>query len=596
MPRARLRKYAPCWCVLVITLFVAQLAATPAWAHETEDAASKPAYEVKVEFDRRIPMRDGVTLSADVYRPDAPGRFPVILSRTPYLKTPRDKESLERQRSYAAKGYVVVIADVRGRGDSEGTFVAYRDEGRDGHDAIEWCAAQPWSTGKVGTVGGSYTAKNQWLAALEQPPHLAAMVAMVCPSDPFVEWPTGVPIPMDISWHHFTSGHLLQSLDAVAWDKVHRHLPLLTMDEAVGRPLPYWRLMFEHAQLDDWWEPQRYQNKFDRVRVPVLHLSGWYDDEQVGTPLNFMGMRAHAATEDVRKSQKLIMGPWPHNINSQPTKLGEVDFGPAAKIDLPATVLRWFDHWLKGIDTGMMKEAPVRIFVMGANRWRDEQEWPPASAKPVTYFLHGQGRANSLFGDGTLSTAEPTDEPRDRYTSDPNMPVPFVTEPTFAQIGGPDDYRPVERRDDVLVYTTSPLTEDTEVTGPVRVRLFAASSAVDTDFMAKLLDVWPEGYAQRLCDGMVRARFREGMDKPSLIEPGRTYAYEIDCWNTSQLFKKGHSIRLEIASSGFPKYDRNPNTGAPLGKSADVKTAEQTVFHDKEHPSQLVLPVVAAKP
>jgi putative CocE/NonD family hydrolase len=539
-----------------LVLSLPLLVATPPAAHADEPSAkaSKPIHQVKVEFDRRIPMRDGVTLSADIYRPDAPCRFPVILTRTPYLKSPRDKDGLDRLRHFAARGYVYVAADVRGRGDSGGSFVPYIDDGRDGFDAIEWCGTQDWSTGKVATVGGSYTAKNQWLAAVEQPPHLAAMVTMVTPSDPFVEWPTGVPIPMDISWHHFTSGHMLQNLDAVSWDKVHRHLPLVTMDEAVGRPLPYWREMFEHARLDDWWEPQRYQNKFDRVKVPVLHLSGWYDDEQVGTPLNFAGMVAHAATKEIRQSQKLIMGPWPHSIASQPTRLGEVDFGPDARIDLSATLLRWYDHWLKGIDTGLMNEPPVRIFVMGANKWRDENEWPPARTKFVKYFLHSRGRANSLFGDGALGPAEPAgDEREDHYSSDPERPVPFITEPTFAQIGGPDDYRPVERRDDVLVYTTEPLAEDTEVTGPVRAHLFAASSARDTDFTAKLLDVWPDGFSQRLCDGMVRARFREGMDKPSLIEPGKAYAYDIDCWTTSQVFKKGHSIRLEIASTAFPK-------------------------------------------
>ena len=581
----------------LVPLLAVSLLPTPrVRADDPNPRASKPSHQVKVEFDRRIPMRDGVTLSADVYRPDAEGRFPVIISRTPYLKSPRDKEGLERLRYFAARGYVCVVADVRGRGDSGGIFIPYRDEGKDGFDAIEWCSAQPWSTGKVATVGGSYTGKNQWLAAVLQPPHLTAMIAMVTPSDPFVEWPTGVPIPMDISWHHFTSGHALQNLDAVAWDKVHRHLPLLTMDEAVGRPLPFWREMFEHAQLDDWWEPQRYQNKFDRVKVPVLHLSGWYDDEQVGTPLNFAGMVAHAPSEDVRRSQKLIMGPWPHNVTSQPTKLGEVDFGPTAKIDLPGTMLRWYDHWLKGIDTGMLSEPPVRIFVMGANTWRDEHEWPPARAKFVKYFLHGRGRANSLYGDGGLSTTEPgSDEREDRYSSDPERPVPFITEPTFAQIGGPDDYRPVERRDDVLVYTSAPLQEDTEVTGPVRAHIFAASSAKDTDFTAKLLDVWPDGFAQRLCDGVVRARFREGMEKPSLIEPGKVYSYEVDCWTTSQVFKRGHSIRLEIASTAFPKFDRNPNTGEPLGKSSELKRADQTIYHDKDHPSHILLPVVGTK-
>jgi putative CocE/NonD family hydrolase len=584
--------------LIALTAAVGVLGWQGAWVRADAPRAelSKPDHEVKVEFDRRIPMRDGVALSADIYRPDATGRFPVILSRTPYLKAPRDKEGLERLRYFATRGYAMVVVDVRGRGDSGGEFVPYRDDGRDGFDTIEWTAAQPWSTGKVGTLGGSYTGKNQWLAALEQPPHLAAMVAMVTPSDPFVEWPTGVPIPMDISWHHFTSGHALQSLDAVAWDKIHRHLPLRTMDEAMGRPLHYWREMFDHAGLDAWWEPQRYQNKFDRVRVPVLHISGWYDDEQIGTPLNYAGMVAHGATEEIRRSQKLLMGPWPHNVVAQPTKLGDVDFGTSAKIDLPAILLRWFDHWLKGIDTGVMREPPVRIFVMGANRWRDEHEWPLARAKRVKYFLHGQGRANSLFGDGALSTLDPATEPHDRYASDPERPVPFITEPTFAQIGGPDDYRPVERRDDVLVYTTLPVAEDTEVTGPIRVRLYAASSAPDTDFTAKLLDVWPDGFAQRLCDGMVRARFRAGMERPAPIEPGHVYPYDIDCWNTSQVFKKGHRIRLEIASSAFPKYDRNPNTGAPLGKSSEIKTADQTVYHDQEHPSHLVLPIVPAQP
>ncbi len=214
----------------------------------------------------------------------------------------------------------------------------------------------------------------------------------------------------------------------------------------------------------------------------------------------------------------------------------------------------------------------------------------------MKYFFHSSGRANSFYGDGSIATAVPSDEPLDRYCYDPERPVPFITDPTFAQIGGPDDYRPVERRDDVLVYSTEPLAEEAEVTGPVRVRLYAASSASDTDFMAKLLDVWPNGFAQRLCDGMVRARFREGMDRPSLIDPGRVYAYDIDCWNTSQVFKKGHRICVEIASSAFPKYDRNPNTGAPLGQSAELKTAEQTIFHDRDHPSHVVLPVIPTKP
>ncbi len=582
------------WRLLLMTIIGAAGLVQSAASAEKPATVAQTTFALKTEFDRRVKMRDGVELSADVYRPDAKGRFPVLLSRTPYNKVSGGKAAVERLHYFAKHGYAVVVMDVRGRGDSDGKFVPWRDEGRDGYDAIEWCAAQPWSSGKIGTLGGSYLGYNQWMAAVEQPPHLRAMVALVTPSDPFVEDPTGVPGPMYVSWYHFTSGHINQNMDAVDWAKIHNHLPLYTMDEAAGRLNPFWKEMIDHAQLDDWWEPCRYQNKYDRVRVPVLHISGWYDDEQIGTPLNFIGMTSKGASAEIRKSQKLLMGPWPHAVNST-TKLGKVDFGSTAKIDLQAYELRWFDHWLKGTQNGVMSEPAVRIFVMGENRWRDEAEWPIARTQWTKYYLHSQGRANGLAGDGSLSVALATDEPPDQYTYDPAHPVPFITEPSFAQIGGPDDYREIEGRKDVLVYSSAVLEEDTEVTGPIRVRLYAASSARDTDFMAKLIDVWPDGFAQRLCDGMVRARFRDGMAKPFLIEPGRVYAYDIDCWNTSQLFKKGHRIRIEITSSAFPKYARNLNTAEALGKSTRQQTAEQKIWHDRDHPSHVVLPIVPRK-
>ena len=563
------------------------------WQSSSTAKSSQPTQTVKIDFNQRVGMRDAVELSADVYRPAASGRFPVILSRTPYNKN--GGSTLTIARYFAARGYVYVAMDVRGRGDSDGKFVPYTNDGRDGYDAIEWCAKQPWSTGKVGTIGGSYNGRIQWLTALEQPPHLAAMVAMVTPSDPFVEWPTGVPLPMDISWYHFTAGRVLQNLEAVDWSKVHQHLPLETMDEASGRANQHWKEMFDHARLDEWWEPLRYQNKFERVKAPVLHISGWYDDEQVGTPLNFIGMVNKGATPEIRRQQKLLMGPWPHAINST-SKLGDVDFGPTAMIDLNGYWLRWFDYWLKDIDNGIMSEPSVRIFVMGENRWTDEKEWPIARTQWVKYYLHSQGRANSLFGDGTLSTVEPGGEPADKYAYDPARAVPFITSPSFAQIGGPDDYRSIERRDDVLIYTSEPAEEDVQICGPIRARVHAASSARDTDFMAKLIDVWPDGFAQRLTDGMVRTRFRDGMERPTLIEPGRIYSYDVDLWNTCNVFKKGHRIRIEIASSAFPKYDRNPNTGEALGKTTRVEVARQTIYHDREHPSHVVLPIVPQKP
>ncbi len=548
--------------------------------------------ELQILFDQRVPMRDGITLSADVYlpvgEPESSGQRPVILTRTPYMKA---KVGIyEAARYFVRYGYVLVAMDVRGRGDSEGVFVPYFNEGRDGYDAIEWCADQPWSNGNVGTIGASYEGRIQWLTAVLRPPHLQTMIVLVPPSDPFVETPTGVPSPMHLCWLHYVSGRINQPMELVDWAQVYEHLPLATMDQQVGRAIPRWRTEIEHAQLDDYWRPLCYQTRFDQVQVPVLHISGWYDDEQIGTPLNFAGMTTHGGIAQARENQRLLMGPWGHAVNRD-AKLGEVDFGAQAIIDLRGEQLSWFDRWLKQIP--LKAEPPVRIFVMGENAWRDEQEWPLARTRWTHCYLHSAGRANSRFGDGSLSTSAPSaEEPLDSYSYDPAQPVPFITDPTSAQIGGPDDYSALERRDDILVYVTAPLTQEVEVTGPVRVDLYAASSAPDTDFTAMLLDIWPNSFRQRLCDGMVRARFRDGMDQPALIEPGRIYRYTINCWNTAQLFRVGHRIGLAISSSAFPKYDRNLNTGEPLGQTATMVVAEQRIYHDAEHPSAVILPVI----
>jgi len=545
--------------------------------------------KVRILFNQRVPMRDGVTLSADVYLPAGEvQKRPVILSRTPYLKA--SMAVVERAQEFVKRGYVYVAMDVRGRGDSDGeNFNPYVNEGRDGYDSIEWCASQEWSDGKIGTYGGSYLGTIQWLTALEQPPHLRAMVVLVPPSDPFVETPTGVPGPQHLCWLHLVSGRVTQPMEAVDWEQVYWHLPLLTMDEQAGRVDWRWRADLAHTHLDDYWKPHCYQQRFEELSVPALHISGWYDDEQIGTPLNYIGMTTRAATPEARASQRLLMGPWGHNTNAS-SKIGDLDFGEQAVIDLYGEVTRWFDRWLRGID---VLSRPVRIFVMGENVWRDEQEWPLARTAWTPFYLRGNGRANSRFGDGALTTTAPgADEPADSYTYEPGNPTPFVTEQTSSQVGGPDDYASIQRRDDVLVYTTEPLEHDTEVTGPVRVDLYASSSAPDTDFMAMLIDIWPNGFRQRLCDGMVRARFRDGMEHPTPIEPGKVYQYSIDCWNTCQVFKAGHRICVQISSSAFPKFDRNLNTGAPLGLTSDFVSAEQRIYHDAEHPSAVVLPVI----
>ena len=577
--------------------------------------------KVKTYWGVRIPMRDGVQVAADVYLPQGvaldvssrgvtpneetkassaePGRFqsgtdrvPAIVVRTPYGRN--TDGHVDQGRYFAARGYALIVVDVRGRGDSEGTFVPYRGEGKDGYDTIEWVAAQPWCTGQVGTLGGSYLGRIQWLTALHKPPHLKAMIPIVSPSDPFVEWPTGTPDPMHVCWQFLTSDRMPQNINQVNWDEVYTHLPLITMDEAAGRKMPLWRELFDHCYLDEWWKEVCYQNRFDEIDLPVMHISGWYDDEQIGTPLNYAGMAKSAPSEEARRAGRLIMGPWGHNVNAS-TKVGALDFGPNALIDLRGRQLSFFDHWLKGEQNGVDEETPVSIFVMGKNEWRQEAEWPLARTKYTPMYFHSNGNANSRFGDGSLSPFQPDQECVDKYLYDPAHPVPFLTEPTSSQIGGPDDYSAVHRRDDVLVYSSEPLKDELEVTGPVKVELYAATSASDTDFMAQLHDVWPNGYAQRLCDGMVRVRFRKGMDQPELVEPGTIVRYEIDCWNTSHVFLPGHRIAVHITSSAFPKYDRNPNTDEPLGLTARFETAEQTVFHDAEHPSAIILPVIPGK-
>ncbi|MFE8699677.1 CocE/NonD family hydrolase [Cytobacillus sp. FJAT-54145] len=548
-------------------------------------------YAVSIKRDIKVPMRDGVLLSADIYMPVTDVPVPGIVVRTPYLKT--SNTTHENGTYFAEQGFATMYMDVRGRGDSEGEFHAYFQDANDGYDTIQWMAEQEWCDGKIGTMGGSYLARIQWLAALKQPPNLKAMISTVSPSDPFVEWPTGIPTPFHLCWVYMTSGKVAQNVDVIDWESIYKHLPLMTADELVGKDLPRWREEFDHPYLDEYWKEMCYQTRFNEIDLPVLHISGWYDDEQIGTPLNFQGMTEQGKTEFARKNQKMIMGPWPHQVNKS-TTLGEIDFGPDSVIDLNGYMVRWFNYWLKDEQNGVMAEPPINLFVMGENVWRKENEWPLKRTDWTKYYIHSKGRANSRFGDGVLSTDKPTSDEgtHDEYTYNPEDPFPFISEPTSSQIGGPDNYSAVERRDDVLVYTTSLLEEDTEVTGPVKMELFAESDAVDTDFMVKLLDVHPNGFAQRLTDGMVRARFREGMESPSLIEPGKVYQYLVDCWNTSHVFKKGHKIRIEVTSSAFPKYDRNLNTGEELGKSTRMVEAHQKIYHTEQYPSAIILPVI----
>lgn len=538
-------------------------------------------------FNVRVPLREGITLSADLVLPEKLPA-PVVVVRTPYGKA--GERQSQRGDVMAKGGYACMHVDVRGRGDSDGSFQPYRNDGPDGAEVIAWAAAQDWCTGDVATLGGSYGGRIQWLTALEQPPALRAMVCLVTPSDPFVEWPTGLPTPMHINWFRATDGRMPQFLDDVDWMEVYRHRPLLTMDEAAGFAAPLWREELRHRTLDEWWEPVRYQHRIGEIDVPVLHISGWYDDEQIGTPANFAAMVAAG-----RAGQRLLMGPWGHAVNTVRT-LGEVDFGPDALIDMDAFTLAFLDEHVRGIKPDPAP-APVRIFVMGANEWRDEQAWPPASAPSTVFHLSSGGHANSRYGDGRLVPAAVTDEQApDEWTHDPDRPVPFITNPSSAQIGGPDDYHGVENRGDVLVYSTDPLTEPVEVIGPVRLVAHVATSAADTDLTAKLVDVHPNGFAQRLCDGMLRLRYRHGFSQEELLTPGQVYEVSVAMWDTCLRLEPGHRLRLEVASSAFPKIDVNLGTGGDMVTETDGVIAHNELWHTAARPSRLLLHTSPVRP
>jgi putative CocE/NonD family hydrolase len=557
-------------------------------------------------------------LYADVYRPSGNGPVPVLLTRTPYDKSALSGLANGFDPLRAARaGYAVVVQDVRGRWASEGDFYAFVNEAADGYDAVEWCAAQPWSTGKVGMFGGSYVGLTQWQAALARPPHLAAIVPVVTAADYHDGWVYqggAFELGFNLSWtlNTLATNTLWRRREqnpdfAAAWEANAaaadamrcrlRDLPLkdfapLKLDDAAR----YYFDWLDHPSYDEYWQGLDVSARHEQIAVPALNVGGWYDIFLGGTLQNYVGMRAKGATEEARNGQRLIVGPWAHGPFANP--VGEADFGRRSTkgdADLDGVFLKFYDRWLKGIVDGE-DQPPVRIFVMGENVWRSENEWPLARARYVPYFLRGEGKANSLRGDGALSLDRPGVEEPDHFLYDPRDPVPTRGGPLCCHVPvlpiGAYDQRAVEDRPDVLVYSTPPLERDVEVTGPVSVTVFAASSAPDTDFTGKLVDVAPDGYARNLTEGIIRARYRASRERPTLLEPGGIYEYRIDLWATSNLFKAGHRIRLEISSSNFPRFDRNPNSGARLGRDVELRPALQTIFHDVERPSRVVLPIV----
>ncbi|QPC84560.1 CocE/NonD family hydrolase [Phototrophicus methaneseepsis] len=567
---------------------------------------------IVIEKNMMVSMRDGVALATDVYRLEDTSPAPVLLARTPYNKEHIVSASgtFDIMRAVQA-GYVIVVQDVRGRYASEGQFNPHFQEADDGVDAIAWAAKQSWSTGVVGTFGGSYLGCTQWIPAMRQPPALTAMAPSITPSDMYegMAYQGGAKVLHDLRWvvDNIIPAEIQRR--AAQGDSIPENTEYLDFNTALSQiPLGDHPLIQEYASFysdwlahqtaDTYWHPASPCTAYEQINVPALNFSGWYDIFLWSAFENYMGMKARGNTEHARRNQKLIIGPWSHSNFSG--TFPEREFGPSASshaIDLTDIQLRWFDRWLKGIDNHIEQEPSVMFFVMGIDEWRTSTEWPLPDTQYRSYYLHSSGQANTRLGDGTLSETVPEDESPDTYLYNPLRPVPTMGGQVLMPGGnviGPRDQRDVEMCDDVFVYSTPVLDHSVEVTGPVELCLFVASSARDTDFTGKLVDVYPDGRAIILTEGILRARYRHSFTEPECLQPDVIYELRLNLWATSNVFLPGHRIRLEVSSSNFPRFDRNSNTGGAIEKeTADqYRSAINRVFHDAEHPSRLILPII----
>ena len=549
--------------------------------------------DVHIQLDLWIPMRDGVRLYAALYRPGAGDRFPVLLIRSPYsTQHPRYVDWALR---FASGGYAVVLQDCRGRFESEGKWRPYVDEANDGYDTQEWLGAQSWCDGNIGTFGISYPGFTQILPAALRSSYAKALVPIANQEDNYGHLRYNGVLQLQNAMNFMWIGNrTLQNVarEQIDMEQVYRRLPLISALDSIAER-PFYGEMIRHNCFDEFWKSYSMKGRYPEVDVPAYFITGWYDNLVHEGFKCFKGWKTQARSPEVRAKSRLLVGPWTHSLIGSAEPFGDVDFGPQAAVDMPSEHLRWYDQRLRGIETGIDDELPVRIFVMGENCWRSEAEWPLLRTRYTAYYLHSQGEANSLFGNGSLGLEAPLDEPVDSFSYDPQEPVPTLGgQSMFIGNTGPRDRKDLQQRQDVLVYSTPPLAADVEVTGQVELKLFAASSARDTDFTATLVDLYPDGRAIHITEGIVRARFRASYETPTLIEPGKVCEYKIVLWETSNLFKQGHCIRLEVSSSNFPRFDRNLNTGGETGLDEELQVAEQRVFHNAQYPSHLNLPII----
>lgn len=549
---------------------------------------SQPTMPTRSEKGVHVKMRDGVELVADIVRPADDAKHPIILERTPY-----GREILSQLEGdwWAKRGYVHVVQDVRGRNESAGDWTPFANERKDGYDTIDWIAKQSWSDGNVGMIGGSYVGWVQWAAAVESHPALKCIVPQVSPPDLFFNFPIDHGVPMlfgALWWSNFVKDKKVPAVPETPKDlEKLKTLPLSKVDdETLGRNIPFfdaWLANDTPAAFNS----ASFMADMNKVKIPVLHISGWWDGDGIGTKMNWAKMRALG-----NKNQWLIYGPWTHLFNSS-TRLGDVDYGPDAIIDLDSIYLRWFDTWLKNKQVSWEKQPKVRAFVTGVNEWRELGDWPDSRSREMTLYLSSRGRANGIASVGELVAVAPKNQAPDRYTYDPaaaQIPAELKNVKSFADLlSAASTVVKLDPKDDaVLLYRTSPMNEPLEIGGPVDLDLHFSTSAKDTDFFAAVVDIDEKGTMRAIGQpGKIRARYLSGWEKPSLLQPGKLYKATIELWDSAHQIKKGHRLGVLISSEMFPSYARNLNTGEPISDATRMVVAQQTIYHDTKRPSAL---------
>jgi len=550
-----------------------------------------------------VPMRDGINLSADIWLPPSSqgkGPWPALLLRTIYDN--QEARYIGWAREFTNRGYAVIMQDCRGRGDSDGDWIPYVCELYDGYDTHQWIGEQDWCDGNLGTFGLSYPGFTQTLPATLRSKYLKAVAPIASQQDNYGHHRVNGVIHHNVAFAFLNMlGRSMQyeSLKHFDQDTFFFELPIDTAMEKVSNTHPYYKGVMEHEQYDEWWSSYSLRDKYSEMAIPSLFITGWFDSLSNENFKLFNGWTKKAKTHDARSKTKLIIGPWSHQIApwgrvpmGENGEYADRTFGKQALSDVIEMHMHWYDQRLKGINTGVDEEAPIKLFVMGKNIWRDEYEWPLERTKWTKFYLSSSGNAVN-DGGGLYPEIKNNDQTSDSFIYDPANPVPSLgSQYQTYDFCGPHDRSHIQRRPDVLTFTTDVLTEDMEITGPISATIWASSDAKDTDFTATLTDLEPDGKAIALCEGIVRARFRNGTENPQMMVPGEIYKFEIDMWNTSNSFIKGHRIRIEISSSNFPRYNRNLNSGNPIASDIDITLANQTVYHGIQYPSYINLPVI----